>query len=492
MTPFTRFTKVALLFLILCAAACHKGGIGQMDYYSDAAWNAEPIVGKTDEIIENAFVKTADSSVTTFSVDADGGSYALTRKLLNHNMDISVYKDAIRIEEYINYFTYNYADPLDEETIAVNGEVSSCPWQPEHRLVRIGIKGKSIEKANYPFANFVLLIDVSGSMASEDKLELLKKGFIEFTRRMRNEDRMAIVTYAGQEKLLLESTPGSQRDKIIDAIKKLGSGGSTNGAGGIQLAYKIAAENFIAGGNNRVIIGTDGDFNVGITNTDELIKIIEEKKKAGIFLTTLGVGLGNYNEGMMERIANKGDGNYEYLDDEAELQRVFIDEYNRFVTVAKDVKVQVTFNKDIVEEYRLIGYENRALKNEDFTDDKKDAGDIAAGQTVTAIYEIKPKRLDVLDKTNPAFGIQFRYKKTDENNSTALEMDIFDTGNHFNQASEDMRFAASLAALGMYLRNSAYKGQATLPQIKEWANNARSFDPGNLRARHMDLLNNVK
>ncbi len=482
--------KITIVLCLVLSAACHKGlQPGMMELYSDNGGMQR--VGNTDEIVENPFIKTADSSVTTFSVDADGGSYALTRKLLNNGMDISVYRAAIRTEEYINYFTYNYDDPADGHTVAVNGEVSSCPWQPEHRLVRIGIKGKSIPKSEYPDANFVLLIDVSGSMASDDKLELLKRGFIEFTRQMRNNDRIAIVTYAGQEKLLLESTTGREKNKIIDAIKKLGSGGSTNGAGGIQLAYKIAQENFIPGGNNRVIIGTDGDFNVGVTNTDELIRMIEGKKEAGIFLTTLGVGTGNYNESMMESIANKGDGNYEYLDDEAELKRVFIDEYNRFVNVAKDVKVQVSFNTEIVEEYRLIGYENRALANEDFTDDKKDAGDIGAGQTVTAIYEIKPRQ-PVQFKTVPSFSIQFRYKKPGESSSTPLELEVLDNGNDFSRASENMRFAASLAALGMYLRNSAYKGNISLPQIKEWAGSARSFDPGNYRARHMELLNKVK
>lgn len=486
----------ASLFLIgvILLVACNKysgpgGSFGVTDYRSDGG--PETTVGNIDRIVENSFIKTEDSAITTFSVDADGGSYAVTRKLLENGMDLKSYKHAIRTEEYINYFTYNYNDPTDDNTIAVNGEVSACPWNTEHKLVRIGIKGKPVSPENCPPANFVLLIDVSGSMSGDDRLELLKKGFTTFVRQMRNTDRIAIVTYAGNESLALESTPGTQKDKIMEAIGRLGSGGSTNGAGGIRLAYEIANKNFIAGGNNRVIIGTDGDFNVGITNTDELVKLVEEQKSKGVFLTTLGVGLGNYNESMMERIANKGDGNYEYLDNEKEINKVFIDEYSKFITVAKDVKIQVTFNKEVIEAYRLIGYENRALANSDFEDDKKDAGEIGAGQTITAIYEVRPK-INPQYKSVPAFSINFRYKKSGDTNSIPLSLDIYDRGTDFSAASEDMRFAGSLAALGMHLRNSAYQGTITLDAIKSWADQARSFDPNGYRLRHMELLEKIK
>jgi Ca-activated chloride channel family protein len=486
--PATGLAILSLVIFYGCDKHLASSGFISSDlYYGDNHRNA---VGNTTTITENPFIKTIDSATSTFSIDADGASYTTARRLLASNQ-FKEYKDALRTEELINYFTYNYDDPTGNTPIAVNGEVSGCPWNNEHKLIRIGIKGKSIQKAAYPIANFVLLIDVSGSMSSDDKLELLKSGFIDFVNQMRAQDRIAIVTYAGEESLALESTPGTQKDKIIEAIKKLGSGGSTNGAGGIKLAYNIAQKNFIQNGNNRVILGTDGDFNVGISSTDDLVKLIEEEREKGIFLTTLGVGLGNLNEGMMEKVANNGNGNYEYLDSKDELKKVFIDEYNKFVTVAKDVKVQVIFNKDIVEEYRLIGYENRVIKNSDFKNDAKDAGEIGAGQTITAIYEFKPKS-NTGFKQSPTFTINFRYKNPAENTSNPVDLDIYDQGKSFESASENMRFAASLASLGMYLRGSEYKGNISIANIKEWANGARTFDPNGYRGKHMELLKKVK
>jgi Ca-activated chloride channel family protein len=486
--PATCLTILCLFIFIACDKHLSSGSMfSQPNGVGDGPIEG---VGNTAVIKENPFIKTVDSNTSTFSVDADGGSYAMTRRLLESNQ-FSYYKDALRTEEFTNYFTYDYADPTDNSPIAVNGEVSECPWNIDHKLIRIGIKGKSIQKQEYPLANFVLLIDVSGSMSSTDKLELLKSGFIDFVNQMRSQDRIAIVTYAGVESLALESTPGSQKSKIIVAIKKLGSGGSTNGAGGIRLAYEIAQKNFIQNGNNRVILGTDGDFNVGITTADDLVKLIEEKREQGVFLTSLGVGLGNYNEAMMEKVANNGNGNYEYLDSKEELKRVFIDEYNKFVTVAKDVKVQVTFNKDIVEEYRLIGYENRALKNDDFKNDKKDAGEIGAGQTITAIYEFKPKS-GIDFKQKATFTINFRYKKPAENISQPIDLDIYDQGKTFEAASENMRFAASLASFGLWLRSSEYKGHTNIAAIRKWAEGAKNFDPYGYRAKHIELLSKVK
>ena len=445
---------------------------------------------KFDAITENPFVRTDVEPTSTFSIDADGGSYAMVRRLVGNNT-LSTYREAIRTEELINYFTYDYPNPLGNDPIAVNGEVSECPWKAGHKLIRIGIKGKPIEREQYPLANFVLLIDVSGSMSSPDKLELLKTGFIEFVQQMRPQDRLAIVKYAGAEGLHLESTPGTQKDKIINAIKSLGASGSTNGAAGIKLAYEIAEKNFIQGGNNRVILGTDGDFNVGIVSTEELVKLIEEKREKGVFLTSLGVGADNLNEAMMEKVANRGNGNYEYIDSKEEMVKVFVDEYNKFLTVAKDVKVQVTFNKDLVEEYRLIGYENRKLNNQDFTDDKKDAGEIGAGQTITAIYQIKP-RYHPNYKTIPSFTINFRYKFPTGAESQPMSLDIFDNGKTFTGASENLRFAASLAATGMYLRDSRYMGDVTLNQIQQWAQSAKTFDPNGYRKKHLSLLQTIK
>jgi len=439
-------------------------------------------------ITENPFIKTVDSATSTFSIDADGASYAAMRSWSSAN-NLSMIKDALRTEEFINYFTYDYPDEASN-AITVNGEVSGCPWNTTHKLIRIGIKGKSIASQDYPYANFVLLLDVSGSMFDENKLELIKNGFIDFVNQMRPQDRIAIVTYAGNAGLVLSSTPGTEKDKIIKKIKNLKTGGSTNGSAGIKLAYQIAQQNFISNGNNRVILGTDGDFNVGVTSIDELIKLIGEKRNSGVFITVLGVGTDNLNDSMMEKIANNGNGNYEYLDSREELRKVFIDEYNKFLTVAKDVKVQISFNPDIVEEYRLIGYENRILQTQDFTNDKKDAGEIGAGQTITALYEIKPKQ-NINYKLSPSFTIDFRYKKPADANSSALTLQVYDEGKSFIEASENMRFASSLAALGLYLRNSNYKGDVSLDKIRSWAGGAVSFDPHGYRAKHLQLLNRL-
>jgi Ca-activated chloride channel homolog len=481
---------ILLLSMALLAASCSPPrGAGGNSYYSYNNERGNYAGANLAAVEENPFIKTADSATSTFSIDADGASYALTRRMLNEQTNNNF--KGLRTEEMVNYFTYNYEEPVGDAPIAVNGEVSACPWNNEHKLIRIGIKGKSIAKEQYPLANFVLLIDVSGSMASDDKLALLKNGFINFVNQMRPNDRVAVVTYSGYFSLALESTPGTQKDKIIKAIKELGSGGSTNGSGGIKEAYEVAQKNFIPNGNNRVIMGTDGDFNVGITSTDDLVKLVQEQREKGIFLTTLGVGNDNLNDAMMEKIANKGNGNYEYLDNHDELKKVFVDDYSKFLTVAKDVKVQVTFNKHVVKSYRLIGYENRVMENKKFEDDQADAGEIGAGQTITAIYEIEPKGGTVA-ATDPTFTIHFRYKRPEAATSVPLDLDIFDAGHDFASSSENMRFAASVAALGLYLRNSTYKGTATLDQIKSWSAGAVSFDPNGYRAKHLSLLERVK
>lgn len=448
-----------------------------------------PITGHLASVEENPFIKTKESATSTFSIDADGASYAFTRRVLTEQGESKFYN--LRTEELVNYFTYNYENPTGDTAIAVNGEVSDCPWANDHKLIRIGIKGKSFDRNQYPLANFVLLIDVSGSMSPADKLELLKNGFVDFVNQMRPEDRIAIVTYSGYESIALESTPGTEKEKILKAIQGLKADGLTNGAKGITMAYEIAQKNFIPKGNNRIILGTDGDFNVGITSTDDLVKLVAAQKERGIFLTTLGVGTDVVNEDMMEKIANKGNGNYEYLDSKEELKKVFIDDYSKFLTVAKDVKIQVSFNPEIVKEYRLIGYENRLLQNKQFENDNADAGEIGAGQTITAIYEIQPTR-SVINKTLPAFTIHFRYKNPEAGTSIPLNLDVYDTGNSFESSSENMRFAASVAALGLYLRNSQYKGKVSPGKIKTWSLGAMSFDPNGYRARHASLLEKVQ
>lgn len=426
----------------------------------------EPPTGdRYNQLTENDFILTETQSVSTFSIDADGASYTNTRRYLQEGQIPT--SNAIRTEEFINYFSLDYPYTDSSHPINLNGEVSSCPWNDKHKLIRVGIKGAPV--AEKPNANFVLLIDVSGSMASEDKLDLLKNGFKYFVDNMSSEDRVAIVTYAGSATVILDSTAGSEKATIKAAIDKLGSGGGTAGAQGIITAYEIAQKHFINGGNNRIIVGTDGDFNIGTSNQQELVELIESKRESGIFLTTLGVGRGNLNEGMLEQLANNGNGNFEYLDNIEQLKKVFVYEYDKFYTVAKDVKVQVDFNTDVVEAYRLIGYENRSLNQEDFEDDTKDAGEIGANQSITAIYEILPTDKENIDlENNAAFTIKFRYKDTQAILSKEMSLDIYDKNASFDQSSDFMKFTASIASFSMLLRDSAYKGSATFEDVEQW------------------------
>lgn len=437
------------------------------------------------EIIENPFINVSEESTSTFSIDADGGSYANARRFLQESAQLPP-KDAIRTEEFLNYFDLDYSNPTGEHPIVAHGEISVCPWNPENKLVRIGIQAKDIPEAELPPSNFVLLIDVSGSMASEDKLQLLKSGFNSFVDELDASDSVAIVTYAGQAGVVLEATPGDQKETIKNAINSLGSGGSTAGAEGIITAYDIAVQNFVDGGNNRIIIGTDGDFNVGPSTNEELIALIEEKRDQGIFLTVLGVGRGNLNDSALEQIANKGNGNYEYLDTIEQLRKVFIYEYKKFFTVAKDVKIQVEFDQANVLAYRLIGYENRVLDNEAFTDDTEDAGEIGADQNITALYEIIPQQ--VTNATIKSLTIDYRYKNPNEDLSIPLELNIFDQNLSFEDASDAMQFTASVAAFAMTLRDSEYKGSSTYPLIQQWLALANLDDENNFKQGLSDLI----
>lgn len=431
---------------------------------------------------ENPFVKVSEQPVSTFSIDADGASYSYVRRQLNE--DLLPPPAAVRTEELINYFPLDYPQPAGGDPVAVNGEVAQCPWADGHKLIRIGVQGKTI--SNLPPSNIVLLIDVSGSMSSSDKLDLLKDAFEILVDQFDSQDRIAIVTYAGEAGVTLKSTPGNEKDKIKKAIKKLGSGGSTAGAEGIITAYEIAEENFIEGGNNRVILGTDGDFNVGISSQEELVALIEEKRESGVFLTTLGVGTGNLNDGMLEQLADNGNGTYEYIDNLEQAKKVFVYEFGKLYTVAKDVKVKVVFNPEVVSEYRLIGYENRLLTEEEFEADSSDAGEIGAGQNITALYEIIPANSGI--ENVPAFTIDFKYKFPDSDTSIPLQLDIFDEGKTFGQASEHLRFTSSVAAFGMLLRDSAFKGTATWQQVTDWANGAQSYDPHGHRNEFVELV----
>jgi Ca-activated chloride channel homolog len=421
---------------------------------------------------ENPFIEVATAPVSTFSIDADGASYANSRRFINQENKLPP-KGAIRTEEFINYFNLGYDNSADPVT--VNGEVSECPWNPQNKLIRIGVKGKNIPDAQLPASNFVFLIDVSGSMGAEDKLGILKNGFNLFADRLTAQDRVAIVTYAGSAGVVLPSTPGSEKQTIKNAINSLGSGGSTAGAQGIVTAYEIAQQNFIEGGNNRIVMGTDGDFNVGISSFDELVSLIETKRDLGVFLTVLGVGRGNLNDAALEQIANNGNGTYEYIDTVEQLKKVFIYEYGKFFTVAKDVKVQVAFNPENIQSYRLIGYENRLLGEEDFEDDTADAGEIGAGQNITALYEVVPVP-NLNFKNVPTFTIDFRYKLPDSDVSVPLELDIFDEGNTFAQSSRYMKFTAAVSSFAMLLADSQYKGTTHYTSVLNWVQEANLPD----------------
>ncbi|MEM8585197.1 MAG: VWA domain-containing protein [Bacteroidota bacterium] len=439
-----------------------------------------------NEITENPFMPVSQQAVSTFSIDADGASYANVRRFLQQNSTIPP-AGAIRTEELINYFDLDYSYENAAHPISLNGEVSQCPWNEQNKLVRIGIKGMPLPKNDLPPANFVFLIDVSGSMASEDKLEMLKSGFKLFVDELTSEDRVAIVTYAGSAGVVLESTAGDRKTTIKNAINRLGSGGSTAGAAGILTAYEIAREHFIEGGNNRIVIGTDGDFNVGPASQDELIEIIEKERDFGIFLTVLGVGRGNLNDGMLEQIANNGNGTYEYIDNVEQLRKVFIYGYEKFYTVAKDVKVQVEFDPDVVQSYRLIGYENRILSEEDFEDDTKDAGEIGANQNITALYEIVPAGA-TLSSQAPTFTIDFRYKLPNSDTSIPLELPVFDRGLSFEEASGFTQFTASVALFSMLLRESEYSGEGTYDDILRWLDRLNLRDKHGFKAEFRDLV----
>lgn len=489
--------KWSICFLpvsILLILGCERGDdLNQLSHNSGKGGNVSPENVSGDnysEFQENPFINVSEQKVSTFSVDADGGSYANVRRFIQED-GRKPPQGAVRTEELINYFNLDYEFDNSNHPIDLNGEVSTCPWNSGNKLIRIGIKGKPIPENDLPSSNYVFLIDVSGSMSSPDKLELLKRGFKLFVDGLDQDDKVAIVTYAGSSGVSLESTPGNKKSKIKDAIDGLGAGGSTAGAEGIRTAYEIAEKNLVKGGNNRVILGTDGDFNVGISSEEKLIKLIEEKKETGIFLTTLGVGRGNFNEAGMEQIANHGNGTYEYIDKVKQLKKVFIYEKNKFYTVAKDVKVQVEFNEAIVDSYRLIGYANRVLEEEDFEDDSKDAGEIGADQNITALYEIRPKS-DANYKNSPTFTIDFRYKKPGEASSRPMELDIYDKGIRFTDASDFMQFTAGVASYSMLLTDSQYKGNSSYEDVLDWLEKAQLKDEHGLKAELRDVVRTTK
>ncbi len=481
-----------------------------------------PDTEQYDRIVDNAFRPVAKQPLSTFSIDVDTASYANVRRFLTEGRLPP--PDAVRIEEMVNYFTYDYPQPTDGTPFSVNIETAQCPWRPEHRLLRIGLKGREIDRRELGPSNIVFLLDVSGSMDEPNKLPLVKQAMRMLVEQLTEDDRVAIVTYASGTNVPLPSARGNERKRILDAIDSLQAGGSTYGSAGIELAYNQAAEHFVPKGVNRVILCTDGDLNVGVTNDDDLVQLIEQKAKTGVFLTVLGFGTGNLKDSKMEKLADHGNGMYAYVDSLREARRVLVEQMTgNLATIAKDVKLQIEFNPAEVAAYRLIGYENRVLANRDFDDDRKDAGEIGAGHTVTALYELIPaagqagrpptrwtpasqtdgeqplkyQRVPEKNLTPAARGgelltLRLRYKEPDGDKSKLLERTARDSGAKFGQATEDFRFAAAVAAFGMVLRNSAYKGGATLPAVEEYAAGALGPDPNGHRAEFLDLVRRAR
>ncbi len=472
-----------------------------------AQWNTEGY----SAIHENGFKDVLHAPLSTFSIDVDRASYSNVRRFLN--MGQLPPKDAVRIEEMINYFSYDYPEPEGKHPFSVYTEISECPWNEDHQLLHVGLKGKSIGKEQLPASNLVLLIDVSGSMGTPNKLPLLKQAFRMLVSELRPEDRVAMVVYAGAAGLVLESTPGSKKEEILAALERLESGGSTAGGAGLKLAYQVAMENFIEEGNNRIILATDGDFNIGPSSNAEMERLIEEKREHGIFITVLGFGMGNYKDDRMEIIADKGNGNYAYIDNIQEARKMFITEFGgTLFTIAKDVKFQIEFNPARVKGYRLVGYENRLLNDEDFNDDKKDAGEMGAGHTVTALYELIPagseeplKSIDPLkyqsgdgrreSKTNvkpdlsaELMTVKLRYKRPDGNTSTMVEIPVKGKVLEADETSDNFRFSAAVAEFGLILRESEYKAEATLGQVIELAKDARGADEEGIRSEFLRLV----
>ncbi len=457
------------------------------------------------EINENGFHAPWKNPFSTFSIDVDAASYSNMRRFINRGQLPP--KDAVKIEELINYFGYDYESPNGKHPFAVNHEVSMAPWNPEHQLVHIGLQGERIETDNLPAANLVFLLDVSGSMNAPDKLPLLKKSLKLLVNEMRPEDKVAIVVYAGAAGEVLPSTSGKEKDKVLSALDKLSAGGSTAGGAGIKLAYKIAKQNFIKEGNNRIILATDGDFNVGASSDKAMEDLIKEKRDEGVFLTVLGFGTGNYKDSKMEILADKGNGNHAYIDNILEAKKVLVNEFGgTLFTIAKDVKIQVEFNPATVQAYRLIGYENRKLNDEDFNNDKKDAGELGAGHTVTALYEIIPvgvksdfKPLDDLkyQKTEPRkvsgnttdlMTMKLRYKKPDGDKSILLEQVIKKQSVSLTKSSQNLKWSAAVAGFGMLLRDSDFKGDLKYQDVIALARSAKGADDQGYRSELIKLM----
>jgi Ca-activated chloride channel family protein len=457
-----------------------------------------------NHIVDNPFRAVAAAPLSTFSIDVDTASYTNVRRFLN-NKQLPP-PDAVRIEEFVNYFKYDYPQPSGEHPFAVHTEVSQCPWAPKHQLVRIALQGKRLGAEQTPPRNLVFLVDTSGSMHETNRLPLLKKGLRMLVDQLNRRDRVSIIVYAGEAGVDLPPTPGDQKEVILAAIDKLEAAGSTNGGAGINKAYEVAQQAFIKDGVNRVILGTDGDWNVGVTSEAALIRLIEEKRKTGVYLSVLGFGMGNYKDATVKKLAMHGNGQAAYIDSLAEAKKVFVDDIGTLVPIAKDVKVQVEFNPARVAAYRLIGYESRLLRDEDFNDDAKDAGDMGAGHCVTALYQVvpvgetvdvpgvdplryqaKPRPTDNAD-SDELLTVKIRYIPPAGSKSVLVSAPVLRSERTFAEATADHRFAASVAAFGMLLRDSKYRGGATYAQVRRDAEAAVGPDLRGYRAEFVRLV----
>jgi Ca-activated chloride channel family protein len=459
-------------------------------------------------IVENQPTPVVPGTLSTFSIDVDTASYSNIRRFLTQNTWPPA--DAMRIEEMINYFTYDYPEPTGDVPFSVNTEVVPCPWNAQNSLLRIGLKGRSIDFENRKPTNLVLLVDTSGSMNQPNKLPLVKTGLRMLVEQLGENDKLSIVTYAGSERIALQPTNGRQKEEILSAIDQLESAGSTNGEAGYKLAFDMAVQNFVPGGVNRVLLNTDGDFNVGMTHEDDLVRMAEAKAKSGVFLNVLGYGEGNLKETNLEQMANKGNGQYAYVDTLSEAKKVFIDQIGgTLLTIAKDVKVQVDFNPVKVGGFRLVGYENRALENQDFRNDAKDAGEIGSGHTVTALYELMPpmdaavalgkpasdskyvklvEPNELAKQSNELLTVRLRYKEPDGDTAREIEHPVSGPPTDLGKASPDTRFAAAVAMFGLVLRNSEFKGSATLDAVLELAQPSVGQDKDGYRAEFVELV----
>lgn len=463
-------------------------------------WNRESY----DAVSENGFINTGNDPLSTFSIDVDTASYSNVRRFINEGTVPP--KGAVRIEELINYFSYTYPQPDDEHPFSVTTELGPCPWNDSRKLVRIGLKAKDIDKKNLPPSNLVFLIDVSGSMSAPNKLPLLQKSIKMLVRQLGEKDRISLVVYAGHDHVVLPPTPGSEQQKIIAALDALGAGGSTHASSGILTAYQLAEQAFLAEGNNRIVLASDGDFNVGISSRGELQKLIEKKRKSGVYLTVLGFGMGNYHDDTMEILADKGNGNYAYIDNLLEAKKVMVKEMSgTLFALAGDVKIQVEFNPAKIAAYRLIGYENRALADEDFNDDKKDAGEIGVGHTVTALYELIPvgaagqpavdplKYQKVEQSSEKKYAdelmtVKLRYKPLRASESVLFSTVVKENNLSLEETSDDFRFAASVAGFGMLLNNSEHADGLNWLQVLSLAKGAKGKDKEGYRAEFIRLV----